>query len=106
MPVLRLLLNCPDRDCARAIASALLDARLVASANLHPEIESHYVWDGARVSAPETPLVLVAPPRHLTAIEALVAALHPYDAPPLIAQELVWTTDAVARWVEDVTKAP
>lgn len=104
--VCRLILMCPDLETARRLAAALLDARLVACANIYPEIESHYVWQGERVSAPEIPLVLKSRPEHILEIESMVVDLHPYDVPPLVSQTLDMTTVAYADWVAEVTKAP
>ena len=95
-------LNCPDRETARTLAAALLDARLVASANILPAVESHYVWQGARTEARETPLLLKTQEACLPAIEALVAERHPYDVPPLIAMPLR-TGAAYADWIAAAT---
>lgn len=104
--VARLLLNCPDLDTARTIAAALLDAELIACANIYPPIESHYVWQGERVSEPEIPLVMKTRSAHIPAIEAQVDKLHPYDVPPLVAQTLDYTTQGYGDWVAEVTKQP
>lgn len=48
MTILRLLTYLPSPEAARALASALLDARLIACANIGPAVDSHYTWNGAR----------------------------------------------------------
>ncbi|TAD80777.1 MAG: divalent-cation tolerance protein CutA, partial [Sphingomonadales bacterium] len=40
----------PDTDSARTAADALLDDALIACANILGEIESRFVWEGARAT--------------------------------------------------------
>jgi len=103
MTPVRLLLNCPDRETARRIAAGLLDARLVACANIYGEIESHYVWQGERQVETEVPLALKSRADLIPAIEALVRDLHPYDVPPLVAQHLDFAHGSFAEWVAEMT---
>ena len=72
--------NCPDLAMARAIAADLLDARLVAAANIHAEIESHYVWQDTRIAAREVPLVLNT---RLAVVPQIEARLGTPGAPPV-----------------------
>ena len=103
MTPVRLLLNCPDRETARAVAAALLDARLVACANIYPEIESHFVWQGERQVETEVPLALKSRADLVPAIEAAVRRHHPYDVPPLVAQHLDFAHGPFAEWVAEMT---
>ncbi|MEL6207096.1 MAG: divalent-cation tolerance protein CutA [Pseudomonadota bacterium] len=102
----RLLLTCPDINTARAIAGALLDARLVACANIYPEIESHYMWDGARQVESEVPMALKTRADLIPAIEAKLQDLHPYDVPALVAQHLDFAHGPYADWIAEMTDAP
>jgi periplasmic divalent cation tolerance protein len=99
----RILLNCPDRETARALAASLLDAGLVACANIYPEIESHYVWQGARQVESEVPLALKSRANLLPEIERMVRELHPYDVPPLVAQHLDFAHRPFADWIAEST---
>ena len=104
MPVVRLLLNCPDIETARRIAADLLDRRLVACANIYPQIESHYVWQGRREAEPEVPLALKTRADLVEAVEKRVLALHPYDVPPLVGQSLDFVHAPYAAWVDEMTE--
>jgi len=103
MEITRLLVHCPDRETARALAAALLDARLVACANIYGEIESHYVWQGTREAGTEIPLALKTRAELIPAVCAMVAELHPYDVPPIVAQRLDAVYPPYAAWVAEMT---
>lgn len=106
MSVLRLLLNCPDKATAERIAAALLDAQLIACANVYPPMSSHYVWEGSLRSETEVPLILKTRTSLWTEVEASVLELHPYDVPPLIGDVMDFATADFAAWVIAVTKQP
>lgn len=78
------LVTAPDLKTARTLAKAALRARLIACANLVPEIESHYWWRGKIESSAEILLVLKTRKTRLAALEKLVLARHPYDTPEFI----------------------
>lgn len=102
----RLLLNCPDAETARAVAAALLDARLVACANIYAPIESHYVWAGERQVETEVPLALKTRAELIPQIAARLAGLHPYDVPPLVELPLGFVHPPFADWIAEMTVAP
>jgi periplasmic divalent cation tolerance protein len=104
MTVTRLLVHCPDRETARSLAAALLDARLVACANIYGEIESHYVWQGTREAETEIPLALKTRSELIPAVAAMVERLHPYDVPPIVAQRLDFVHAPYADWVAEMTE--
>lgn len=105
MTHIRILLNCPDLDTARRIAAALLDERLVACANIYPQVESHYVWQNAREVETEVPLALKTRADLFDRIEARLGELHPYEVPPLVALPLVAIHRPFAAWVDEMTGA-
>jgi periplasmic divalent cation tolerance protein len=101
--ILRLLTYLPSPEAARALASALLDARLIACANIGPTVESHYTWDGARRVEGEIQLWLKTRPDLQDRVMAEIARLHPYDC-PLIAADKVTVNAGYAAWVADQTR--
>jgi len=78
------LVTAPDLKTARRLARAALKARLVACANLVPQLESHYWWQGKMERGNEVLLILKAPRRALPALEKLILKLHPYDTAEFI----------------------
>jgi periplasmic divalent cation tolerance protein len=73
------LVTAPDLKTARRLARTALKARLIACANLVPEIESHYWWRGKIERGHEVLMILKTTRRNLPELEKLVLALHPYD---------------------------
>ena len=52
------LVTAPDLEVARRLAREALEARLIACANLMPQLESHYWWQGKLESSSEVVLVM------------------------------------------------
>jgi periplasmic divalent cation tolerance protein len=96
------LVTAPDIDVARNLSKAALEARLIACANLVPQVESHYWWDGKIESGNEILMILKAPKEELADLEAFILELHPYDTPEFLvvpldsgsAQYLAWLADS------------
>ncbi|WP_300029271.1 divalent-cation tolerance protein CutA [uncultured Roseobacter sp.] len=95
--------NCPDLETARTIAAALVEARLIAAANIYPEIESQYIWKNERVQRTEIPLILKSRAALIPAIEAKLAELHPYETPAVLVQKMDYVSADYAAWVEEHT---
>src|SRR5690606_15587997 len=70
-----------DEDSAAEAASALLDERLIACANLLPGVRSLYVWGGERGEARECAVLFKTDAALLERACARLAELHPYDTP-------------------------
>ena len=96
------LVTAPDLKTARALAKAVLKARLIACANLVPKIESHYWWHGKIESNTETLLVLKTQKSKLAALEKLVLAKHPYDTPEFIVLPLSAGNKKYLDWLATI----
>ena len=93
----------PDRDSAQRAATALLDARLIACANIAPGIESLFNWRGERGAQAECGVVFKTAAARLDAAMAALVALHPYETPAVSG----WTVTAdpgTIRWLEEETR--
>ena len=94
----------PDEATAQRISNALLDARLVACANIFP-ISSAYWWndaiarEGEWVSLFKTRLSLE------NNVEQAISAIHPYEVPCIVRYE-ARANDAYVRWIEESTVQP
>jgi periplasmic divalent cation tolerance protein len=93
------LVTAPDLKMARALAKAALTARLIACANLIPNIESHYRWQGKIESSAEVLLVLKTSRSKLGALEKLVLARHPYDTPEFLVLPLTAGSRKYLDWL-------
>ena len=98
-------INCPDKAVATAIAEALVARRLAAAANVHPEIDSLYHWQGAVVRRREVPLVLKTRAALAAAVADAVRALHPYETPSILTRPAA-APPGYAAWVAAETAEP
>lgn len=106
MTIVDVWITCPDVETARAIATAVIEERLAACANLYPGIESLYRWEGAIERAAEVTLILKTRASLIESVTARAIALHPYTLPAIHAVTAVGVTGAYRAWVETETAAP
>jgi periplasmic divalent cation tolerance protein len=99
------LIWCPfaDEASARATAAALLEARLVACANIVPQVRSLFAWEGERGEAEECGVLFKTTAAGLEPAMLRLEALHPYDCPAIMG----WTVHAnegTLAWLEAETR--
>ena len=82
------LVTAPDLKTARRLARVVLEARLIACANLVPGIESHYRWQGRVERSAEVLMVLKTSQPRLARLEKLIMTNHPYDTPEFVVFDL------------------
>ncbi|HOX58896.1 MAG TPA: divalent-cation tolerance protein CutA [Candidatus Paceibacterota bacterium] len=100
------LVTAPDVETARMLAGTALKARLIACANLVPQIESHYRWRGKIEAAAEVLLIMKTSVTGLTALEKLIVARHPYTTPEFLVLPILRGTRRYLDWVQSSVKAP
>jgi periplasmic divalent cation tolerance protein len=93
------LITAPELKTARKLAKAALKARLVACANLIPNIESHYWWRNKLQAGAEVLLLLKTTRARLAALERLILANHPYDTPEFIVLTLSGGNQRYLDWL-------
>lgn len=74
----------PSMEVAREVVAGLLEARVIACANLIPGIESHFHWQGRIERESEVLAVLKSDFDQLDRLESIVVNQHPYDTPEII----------------------
>ena len=82
-----------DREDARAVASQLLDERLIACANVIGRVEALFEWDGERGEGEEIAILFKTHADLLDDAVARLEELHPYDAPAILG----WRADSVGK---------
>jgi periplasmic divalent cation tolerance protein len=95
------LVTAPDLKTARGLAKAALSARLIACANLVPQIESHYRWRGKIESSMEVLLILKTRKSKLPELEKLILAQHPYDTPEFLVVPLKAGSQKYLKWLAE-----
>ncbi|SNY94158.1 divalent cation tolerance protein [Cohaesibacter sp. ES.047] len=98
--------TCPDAEVGKAIARALLDARLVACVNLLPGMISLFRWDGKVEEAAEVAFIAKTSKSRMPAVKALFEKHHPYEEPALIALPVADGLPGFLSWVISETADP
>jgi periplasmic divalent cation tolerance protein len=77
--------TCPDADFGAELAGKLVESRLAACVNLIDSVRSIYRWEGKLCDDREVLLVIKTTEPHVVALTEMLAELHPYDCPEVIA---------------------
>lgn len=85
---------------ASRLAEELLSRRLAACVQVEPGLQSHYRWQGQPCVDPELRLTIKTVAARLDAIQAFMAAEHPYELPQLLWQPQEASAD-YAAWVRE-----
>lgn len=102
--VLTITTTVPTREQALAMARSLVEARLVACAQVDASpITAVYRWRGSLCEEGEWRLVLKTRPALEAALRERVAALHPYAVPQWVGG-VVQASPAYAAWVDEATR--
>ena len=94
----------PEEESAARVATALLDERLIACANILGALRSLYEWDGERGDAREVGVLFKTDASLLDAAVARVADLHPYDTPAVLGWRCDAAGQATAEWLGALTR--
>ena len=100
-PFVIVLTTLPAEGDAEVFASQLVEERLAACVNILPPMRSVYRWKGSVERGDERQLVIKTTGPQITALEARIRALHPYDLPEFVvipiqgsAAYLAWLTES------------
>ncbi len=94
-----LLSTLPDAATAERLARQLVDERMIACANLLPDVRSVYRWSGAVRTEPEVLMLMKTVRAQLDGVIRRVAELHPYEVPEVLAFPAEAGLRAYAAWV-------
>ncbi|MFA7595536.1 MAG: divalent-cation tolerance protein CutA [Novosphingobium sp.] len=99
------LIWCPfgDRDSASQVAGQLLDERLIACANILPDMQSLYLWKGKRGDSRECGVLLKTEASTLDRAVERLAELHPYEDPAIIGWHCDAASPATLAWLAQET---
>lgn len=95
------LIWCPfaSESEAAAVATKLLDERLIVCANLVPGLRSLYEWNGERGEARECGVLFKTEASLMARAIARVEALNSYEAPALFGWETGGHGEATGAWL-------
>jgi periplasmic divalent cation tolerance protein len=90
-----------DVEEARTIARTLVEERLVACANILPDVESIYRWQGAIETAAEVTVIFKTNIDRYYRLESRLKELHSYELPEIVAIPVRVGLLPYLRWVDE-----
>ena len=93
----------PNREKALSVAEALLDAHLIACANIIDNVTSVYRWEGHVQQEPEVVMMAKTQKEKVTRALDTIKQLHPYQLPCITAYEVGGGFTPFLQWVADET---
>ena len=99
-----ILVTAPDIKVAKALAAAVLEARLAACANVVPKVESFFWWEDKLQKADETQIVFKTTTARLADLEKLVNEKHPYDTPEFLVLPTMGGSEGYLDWIDASTR--
>jgi periplasmic divalent cation tolerance protein len=91
--------TCPNVKVARTLAEALVGKKMIACANILPQMHSIYFWDGAVQKDREVVLILKTRQQLFRKCEAEIKKNHPYKNPCIVALPIVTGSKDYLRWL-------
>ncbi len=89
-----------SKEEAETIAQRLLEAKLIACANIIGPVSSRFPWSG-KIDRAEEYLVLMKSRRDLFGVlSESVKALHSYEVPEIIALPVIDGSKAYLQWLD------
>lgn len=101
--IMMVYITASNRDEARKLATALVEERLAACANIHDGMTSIYWWQGAMEQAEESSLTLKTRADLMDALKRRVCELHSYEVPCIVAWPIVEGHGPYLDWVRGET---
>lgn len=99
------LVTFPDRSCASTIIAHLLDAHLIACANLLP-IESSYWWEGRVEQSEEWMALMKIRSSDFPLVQESILRHHPYQVPCIVRYGIAQGHPPYLDWVIASTARP
>ncbi len=93
------LMTAPDRETGEALATALVEERLAACANVVPGILSLYWWKGELERDDEALLVVKTAAERVPALRERAVELHPYEVPEFVILPVQGGHEPYIQWV-------
>ena len=96
------LIWCPfeDAESAQGVAAQLVEERLVACANILPQMVSVFRWEGAVTQGREAGVLFKTSAERLSDAVQRLAQLHPYDTPAIAGWRVDDAPAGVMEWLE------
>lgn len=90
---------------AKTIARTLVEARIVACANVLPGMTSFFYWEGEAQEEDEVTLILKTRTELVETVKDRVVALHSYSCPCVVALPIAGGNPGFLEWIVAETEA-
>lgn len=90
----------PDQEQARALSRNLVETRMIACANIIPQINSVYRWQDELIEQGECLVIMKTQARQLDRVRDFLATHHPYDVPEFIALNVSDSAEPYLAWLK------
>ncbi len=95
----------PDEETAARITRVLVDERLIACANLTPNVRSLYRWKDAIEDQREVVALMKTRKQDWAALLSRIHELHPYEVPEVVAVRMAAGAPKYLGWLDEVLSA-
>ena len=93
----------PSEEEATRISRSLVEAGLVACANVLPRVRSIFRWEGKVTEEQESLIVLKTRSRLFKELAMAIKNMHSYSVPEIIAISIAQGSAEYLSWIRDVT---
>ena len=91
---------------AQRIAAALVEARLAACVQVSGPVTSTYQWQGNVETSQEWQCTIKTRQSHFAAVAAMIAQLHSYEVPEILATPIVAGSPEYLAWLSGELRQP
>ena len=98
------LVTTGSEEEAKTISRQLVKDGLVACANIVPQIQSIFQWDGKVSEEQETLIILKTKGHIFHSLEAAIKTLHSYSVPEIIALPIEMGSSDYLSWLGQMVK--
>ncbi|MBI3609795.1 MAG: divalent-cation tolerance protein CutA [Nitrospirae bacterium] len=98
------LITTPSSREARTIGRRLVEEKLAACANIIPQVESLFYWQGKICRERESLMVLKTRQSSFDRLVKRVKSLHSYSVPEIIALPIIRGSKDYLRWIRKTTR--
>lgn len=91
--------TCKDASEAEFIAEKLLEEKLIACANIFPEVTSIYKWNQSICKSKEIKVIFKTIPENFEQIQAKILKLGSYEVPEISQITIEKLNPAYAHWL-------
>jgi len=93
------MVTAAGREEAETIVQRLLEAKLIACANIIGPVSSHFHWSGKMEKAEEYLILMKSRKDLFEKLSETVKALHSYEVPEILALPVVEGSKAYMDWL-------